>query len=64
MQKIILNTRNLSVIEAPVNDIILASDAEEKLKIAGVELGKKKTCLLYKKIKIITILNLRKWTTD
>ena len=63
MQNIILNTKNLSVIEAPVNDIILASDAEEKLKIVGVELGKI-TCLLNNKIKIISILNLRKWTTD
>ena len=48
MQNIILNTRNLSVIEAPVNDIILASDAQKKLKIVGVELGKKKTCQPFK----------------
>jgi hypothetical protein len=47
MQNIILNTRNLSVIEAPVNDIILIEDrneldSETKLKIVGVELGKLK----------------------
>jgi hypothetical protein len=45
MQNIVLNTRNLSVIEAPVNDIILASDVEEKLKIVGIELGKKNSLL-------------------
>jgi GrpB-like predicted nucleotidyltransferase (UPF0157 family) len=45
MQDVILNTKNLSVLAKPVNDIIVIeescenADNKRKLKIAGVVLG-------------------------